>query len=249
MHALYRLVALTALATLIGFGGAPQASAQPYKLQPGDIIEITVLEDPSLNRRVLVGPDGNIALPLAGTVGAGGSSLGEVQGVIGARLRNQFVNPPTVTVSLVALGPPEIETPEAEAEEEEVDEIGAFYVLGEVNQPGRFGFKVEEPVTILQALASAGGVGVFAARSRIQVRSFTPVEDESAEKAEEETEATEKTEEEAAEEEDAPFTPPKLVESLRVFNYAALEDGGADTEVFYIRDGDVIVVPERGLFE
>ena len=27
---------------------------------PGDIVEITVLEDPNLNRRVLVGPDGVI---------------------------------------------------------------------------------------------------------------------------------------------------------------------------------------------
>lgn len=234
MHAIIKLAACVAISVLVGLAATPKADAQPYQLQPGDIIEITVLEDPSLNRRVLVGPDGNIALPLAGTVSAGGSSLGEVQGVIGARLRNQFVNPPTVTVSLVALGPPEIESPEGAPEEEEV--VGAFYVLGEVNSPGRFAFKKEEPITILQALATAGGVGVFAARTRIQIRSFTPVADK----------AANENDDDAAEKQVEALPP---VESIRVFNYAVLEDGGEASDVFFIQDGDVIVVPERGLFE
>lgn len=255
MFARLRIVAVAILsAAALGVGLTPGVSAQPYELQPGDIVEITVLEDPSLNRRVLIGPDGAIALPLAGEVTAGGKTLGAVQSAISARLRGQFVNPPSVTVSLVALGPPSLDQPGDDAEAEEEEDLGIFYVLGEVNQPGRFGFKRDEPITILQALAQAGGVGVFAARSRIQVRSHAPIEDPDAPASDEAAaddaaaDAKETADAESdVEEEKAPPRP--LVETLRLFNYAALEDGEANAMPMFIQDGDVIIVPERGLLE
>ncbi len=141
------------------------ASAEEYTLQPGDIVEITVLEDSNLNRRVLVGPDGNIAMPLAGTIQAGGRTLAAMQNAIASRLRGQFVLPPSVTASLVALGPPGGAGGAAA-----VVDLSTVYILGEVQRPGRYDYKAETPITVLQALALAGGPGVFAARSRIQVR-------------------------------------------------------------------------------
>ena len=59
------------LALLASF--ATQAMAQDgYRLRSGDTLRVEVLEDPTLNRAVLVAPDGRIALPLAGGP-AGGS--------------------------------------------------------------------------------------------------------------------------------------------------------------------------------
>lgn len=147
----------------------PHARAQDlYRLQAGDIVEITVIEDPNLNRRVLIGPDGRISLPLAGSVVAAGRTLSQVQSSIQASLAGNFVRPPTVSASLVALAPPPLPGPE------ELEEIVLFsvYVLGEVLRPGRYDYESEKPISVLQALALAGGPGVFADRDEIQIRNI-----------------------------------------------------------------------------
>ncbi len=205
--------------------GPGVAAAQDYLLQSGDVIEVTVLEDPNLNRRVLVGPDGNVSLPLAGQIKAGGRTLSQVQSTIRARLSGQFVNPPSVTASLVALGPTDPEEAPA-AQEEEEEEVFTFYVLGQVARPGNFNFTADQTITVLQALAIAGGPGVFAANSRIQIRSKA-VSDETGE-AGEAGEAS---------------------EVVRLFDYAAVEEGAAIGAPIIVEDGMVIVVPERGFFE
>jgi len=183
-----------------GLAQAQTESAGNYLLAPGDLIDINVLEDPTLNRQALIRPDGNISMPLAGTIAAAGRTPEAVQGLIRRRLAKDFVEPPNVTVALVALG--------IEGEEEP-----AFYVLGEVAQPGRFTFDEETPVTVLQALALAGGLDVFAARKRVQIRRYAD-----------------------------------NVETLQLFDYDAVESGEGLLPPLFIEDGDVIVVPERGLF-
>ena len=49
-----------------------EAGDELYTIQPGDVISIQVLEDSSLNRDLLVQPDGRISFPLAGIVKASG---------------------------------------------------------------------------------------------------------------------------------------------------------------------------------
>lgn len=188
--------------------------AQGYLLQPGDVIEVTVIEDPNLNRRTLIGPDGRINLPLAGTVVAGGRTIEAVQASVRRNLANSFVAPPTVTVSLVATAPPPLPDPPAAPEPEEEFILWQVYVLGEVRNPGRFEYDSEEPITILQALAYAGGPDVFAARNRIQIRRFI-----------------------------------EGTETVLLFDYEALEKGDGFSLNGVLEDGDVIVVPERGLFD
>ncbi|MEM9045960.1 MAG: polysaccharide biosynthesis/export family protein [Pseudomonadota bacterium] len=178
----------------------------PYLLAPGDIVDITVLEDPELNRTVLVRPDGKIALPISGTLTAEGRSPEQLMRVIRSRLASNFIEPPNVTVSLTSIG----------QEEPDADETLSVYVLGEVQRPGRYDYRDDETLNILQALTLAGGPGPFAARSRIQVREMR-----------------------------------EEIETLRLFDYDAAEDGllntGSDLED--LADEAVIIVPERGLFE
>ena len=178
-----------------------QTEIADYLLAPGDRIDISVLEDPSLNRQALVRPDGKISMPLAGAIAVAGLTPEAVQGLIRRRLAKDFVEPPNVTVSLIALGSEDEEEP-------------AFYVLGEVARPGRFTFNEETPVTVLQALALAGGLEVFAARKRVQIRRYAD-----------------------------------NVETLQLFDYDAVESGEGLLPPLFIEDGDVIVVPESGLFE
>ena len=133
----------------------PDETAEPYTLRPGDVAVVNVLEDPTLDSQVLVLPDGTISLPMAGTIQAAGLTPEQVADLVQERLRANFVEPPNVRVGVSSVG---------QLLQSEV------YVLGEVNNPGLYQYDPEEPITVIKALALAGGVGPFAARERIQVR-------------------------------------------------------------------------------
>jgi len=189
------------LAVLAVLLAAPMALAQSagYRIQPGDQLAITVLEDDTLNRQQLVLPDGSISVPLAGTIRASGRSVESVESAIADRLASNFAVRPSVFVSVVS-----------------VDETyGTFpvYVMGQVATPGMV--EVEPGTTLLQAIALAGGLDRFAATKRIQLRR---------------TDATGQ-------------------ERLYLFNFNAVERGSAITSMITLREGDVLIVPERRLFE
>ena len=191
----------TLLAVLAVLLAAPMAIAQSagYRIQPGDQLAITVLEDDTLNRQLLVLPDGTISVPLAGTIRAGGRSVESVEGVIADQLASNFAVRPSVFVSVVS-----------------VDETyGTFpiFVMGQVATPGAV--EVEPGTTMLQAIALAGGLDRFAATKRIQLRRSDSTGQE----------------------------------RLYLFNFKAVERGGAIQSMITLREGDVIIVPERRLFE
>lgn len=184
----------------VALGGA--ALAQDYQIKPGDRLDISVLEDPGLNRQALVRPDGKISMPLAGSVMAAGLTPEQVQTAIRRALARDFVQPPAVTVSLLSV-----------ADEALGPEGGAtIYLIGQVRAPGRY--DVALPIDALQALAVAGGPDVFAARDRIQIRRREDGQDQ-----------------------------------VILFDYDLVEQGATPMEAVQLRDGDVIVAPERGLFD
>jgi polysaccharide biosynthesis/export protein len=177
------------------------AQSSGYRIQPGDVLAITVLEDETLNREALVLPDGSISMPLAGSVQAAGRTVQQVEGTITERLADNFAVEPNVFVSVTQI-------PEA------VEDVFDIYVLGRVLEPGPK--EVETGTTLLQAIATAGGFDPFAATKRIQLRRRDPSTGQ---------------------------------ERLYLFNYNAVERGGAIQSMIALREGDVIIVPERRLFE
>lgn len=190
------------MAFLITAFAAPMALAQSsgYRIQPGDVLAITVLEDETLNRETLVLPDGRISVPLAGSVQASGNSVEAVERTITDRLASNFAVRPSVFVSVVSV--------------EEAEETFPVYVLGEVNAPGAV--EVEFGTNLLQAIALAGGPDRFGATKRIQLRRRDSATGQ---------------------------------EKLYIFDYNAVERGGAIQSMIALREGDVIIVPERRLFE
>ena len=193
-----RKILLAALLALVPALALAQSAG--YRIQPGDQLAITVLEDDTLNREVLVLPDGSISVPLAGTIGAAGRSVDAVENTIADRLASNFAVRPSVFVSVVA-----------------VNELGLtfpIYVVGQVAEPGVR--EVEPGTTLLQAIALAGGLDRFAATKRIQLRRRDPATGQ---------------------------------ERLYLFNYRAVERGGAIENMITLREGDVLIVPERRLFE
>ncbi len=81
-----------------------QHSQSPYILGPGDAIAVTVQRFPDLSFQTQINPDGNITVPLLGTVSLKGLSLQKAQEKIRAGL-NRYVIDPIVTLSLVAQRP------------------------------------------------------------------------------------------------------------------------------------------------
>lgn len=178
-----------------------------YRIQPGDSLRVEVLEDSSLNRSVLVLPDGRISFPLAGAVTAGGRTTGQVERNIATKIAPNFANPPTVFVAVIGI-PQDRGTAGAEEEDETV----LVYLVGEVAQPGPK--SVKRGSTVLQVLSQAGGFTPFAATKRIQLRSHTTGS-----------------------------------EKIYLINYQALGRGARFNKDIHVHEGDVILVPERRLFE
>ena len=187
---------------------AVSVSAQAdYRIRTGDVLQVEVLEDPSLNRAVSVLPNGQISFPFAGTLQAGGRTIGQVQGNLRDALASNFAAPPTVFVGVQPRRDPLL-PPTADREEPTID----VYFIGEVNQPGLV--EVKEGTSLLQAVAVSGGGSRFAATKRIQLRR----------------------------------TGSDGVQRVTILNYKALADGAATNDI-ELKDGDVILVPERRLFE
>jgi len=117
--------------------------ATPYRINPGDEIEVLVWGDERLQRSVLVMPDGTFAFPLVGQVSAAGRLPAEIERVITAGLQPQYKGPvPQVTVS--------VKKPSGYQ----------FSVIGKVRNPGTF--TPGRYVNALEALAVAGGPAEFA---------------------------------------------------------------------------------------
>jgi protein involved in polysaccharide export with SLBB domain len=120
-------------------GSSARAQDALYTLQPGDTIEVWTAQEPSLNREVVVRPDGRISLPLAGHLQAAGLTPEQLEAAVVERLRGYFKDDVTLTVML------------APSEEE----AQTIYVAGEVAEPGAYPFR--PGMTVLHAVSVAGG--------------------------------------------------------------------------------------------
>ncbi|ARV63262.1 sugar ABC transporter substrate-binding protein [Nostocales cyanobacterium HT-58-2] len=93
---------------LLGPGDAVNVLVQRppgrYRLGPGDAIAVSVLRFPDLSFQAIINPEGNIVVPLLGTVSLQGLSLEEAQEKIRSGY-NRFVVDPIVTLSLVGPRP------------------------------------------------------------------------------------------------------------------------------------------------
>jgi len=148
-------------------GAVPFAVAQDnYVIRPGDTLQVEVLEDSSLNRSTLVLPDGSISFPMAGTLSAKGRTVEQLSQSLGAALAPNFASPPNIYVSVTSLTEA---APRSSA-------IGSrkieAYALGEIAAPGMK--EVKRGTTILQFLATSGGLTKFAAEKRIELHRTDP---------------------------------------------------------------------------
>jgi polysaccharide export outer membrane protein len=127
--------------------------ATGYVIQPGDVLQIRVFNQPDMSAKARVRDDGKVSIPFLNDVVAAGFTPNALAAQLQQRLK-EFINAPVVTISLEEARPFSVS------------------VLGEVNKPGVYAIPLGSGV--LQALAAAGGFTQYAARDRIFVVRETP---------------------------------------------------------------------------
>ena len=131
---------------------ATASTATDYRLAAGDKLRIDVYKDAQLSQSVQVRPDGKITLPLVGDVAAAGRTPLELRDAIGGALKDYITNPVVTVIVVEATAPP----------------VPVVYITGEVNKPGALSLTIG-PMSVLQALAMAGGFTDFAHRKDIRI--------------------------------------------------------------------------------
>ncbi len=119
-----------------------------YRLGPEDVIDVFVWKETELSTSVVVRPDGKVSLPLIGELEASGKTAAQLQSEIAGKLK-QYLADPVVNVIVKEVNSPRIS------------------VLGQVRKPDVY--RMKQKVTVLDAIAMAGGFTDFAKRDRVVI--------------------------------------------------------------------------------
>jgi len=119
-----------------------------YLIGAGDVLEVIVWREPELSRTVSVRPDGKISLPLVDDIQAAQSTLPELKKRITDTMAD-FVESPSVYIML------------------QENRSKSYYMVGMIARPGVF--LLERDTSVLQAIATAGGLTEWAKKDDIVI--------------------------------------------------------------------------------
>lgn len=160
--AILTLLGLLGCATALAQTSAPtqaagEAATRPpsaeidtsdYRLGPEDVIRVFVWKEPDLSATVMVRPDGKVSLPLVNEIQAADRTAAEIRDLVAEAL-GRYIDNPVVSVYIEEINHPKVS------------------VLGEVRLPGRY--LMRQQLTILDAVALAGGFTEFAKRDKVAI--------------------------------------------------------------------------------
>jgi polysaccharide export outer membrane protein len=139
-----RHLVLTCL-LFLATAGAFAAERAEYLLGPGDVVRISVFQNPDLQLETRVSENGSITYPLIGNVPVGGLTLSAAEQRIAKQLKDGgFVVQPQVSILLLQIRGSQVS------------------VLGQVNKPGRYPLDTAD-MRLSDMLATAGGIAVTGA--------------------------------------------------------------------------------------
>jgi protein involved in polysaccharide export with SLBB domain len=122
---------------------AAQRRGEPYRLTPGDELELKFYFTPELDQTMLVSPDGSIELPLVGKVVAAGFTVEEARRNLVERYRGKL-REPDIAINVT-------------------DYAGQrVFIGGEILNPGAM--ELDGRMTVLSSINEAGG---FSDRARM----------------------------------------------------------------------------------
>lgn len=124
-----------------------KALSEPYRLDSGDTLRVTVFGQTELTNTYTVDKAGHISFPLVGSVAARGNTPKQMEGRIANGLKRGFLRDPDVSVEIATYRP--------------------FFILGEVGTSGQY---VYVPgMTVQNAIAIAGGFSARADQSDVDI--------------------------------------------------------------------------------
>ena len=134
-------------------GSAVPAHNDTYIIGADDVLSINVWKEQEVSRTVPVRSDGKISLPLAGEVQASGETPLQLEKILAAKLQS-FISEPEVTVIVTEI------------------KSQKFNILGLISKPGTF--PLTSSLTVLDAIALAGGFRDFAKQKSIYILRKNP---------------------------------------------------------------------------
>ena len=129
---LFRL-GLIVLLIVVGTG---ISTAQVYRIQVNDIMEVTVMDHPELSKRIIVPTDGHISYPLVGDISVVGLTVAELEEALRSGMAQYLVEPKVSVLFAQFQGK-------------------VVHVIGAVKKPGTFDYT--EGKTLMDYLGLAGG--------------------------------------------------------------------------------------------
>ncbi|HPF34979.1 MAG TPA: SLBB domain-containing protein [Candidatus Krumholzibacteria bacterium] len=135
---------------LLALAGAALAQApEPYLIGPGDVLQLNVLQQPSLDRELQVRPDGTAVIPTVGEIELAGLSVAAAEQLLAQKLRLYDRNIRDVSVTVVQYNALRI------------------YVMGAVARPGNYTF--DAAPTLWSVLREAGGLAPDANPAAVRI--------------------------------------------------------------------------------
>lgn len=145
------LIGTSVLAGCSSYQPAPaafhEAINQPYVLDAGDEVRVTVFDQSDLTNTYAVDQSGYISFPLVGAVAARGRTVNQLEASIAQELRNGFIRDPDVAA--------------------EVANYRAVFVMGEVGAGGQYSYV--PGMTVQNAVAAAGGFSARAHKMNVDI--------------------------------------------------------------------------------
>lgn len=128
---------------------ASAANIREYRIGPGDVLAVEVWKEPDASSAsVPVRLDGKVSLPMVGELSVLGLTPAELENILTVKYR-EFIRDAHPTVMVKEINSQKV------------------YLIGEVKKEGPI--RLQAPITVLQALAEAGGITDYAKRRKIYI--------------------------------------------------------------------------------
>lgn len=138
-HLLLAALLLVSLGTAARAAEPERGASSDYVLQPLDLLKVVIFQEPDLEREVRISQEYSINLPLIGSVNLTGKTVRQAEEMVRALYDADYLKNPQISIRVLEYTPRTVQ------------------VLGAVNQAGTIMFTPEKQMSIVEAIARAGG--------------------------------------------------------------------------------------------
>jgi len=122
------------------------------RLQPNDMLQVSVYQQPDLTANVTIDDRGMVMLPLLGSVKLGGLTLEQATILVQNLYDKDYLVDPKVTIQVGQMA------------------VLRFTILGQIQRPGSYEFPPNEKLNLMEGIAMGGGYTRLAAPSKVTLQ-------------------------------------------------------------------------------